>query len=230
MKITPDVIRMIETDCLSDVQAWVAAHNGFGARDDNGETLLHKAAFYGARHVAQWLLENGMSANVRDKQDYTPLHEAARAGNPAVISLLLERGGDLDVTTRNGKRPLECAIEKGDQETITLLRNAYRAPRWLKTGDAEVAEVSYRDEIRYKVTQIFNFAARSYILVMQNERTQAESVTMRTFGELADRQMIQTAEKAFIDLGGKLPESYGYLALEKPAPRGIKKSSLGPQG
>jgi len=218
---------MIESDDLQELQAWVDAENGFDACEDNGETLLHKAAYYGAPKVAAWLLAGGMPPNVRDNQNYTPLHEAARAGKPAVIPLLLARGADLDAKNRNDKTPLESAVEKGEQETISLLRKAYRAARWMKTGDAEVTEVSYRDEINYKVTQIFNFAARSYILVMHNEQTKAESVTMKTFGDMADRQLVQTAEKAFAGLGGKLPADYGYMALEKPAARGLKKSAFG---
>jgi hypothetical protein len=228
MSIPAQVVNMIEADNLQELQAWIDEKKSFGARDNNGETLLHKAAYHGAVKVATWLLENGMSANVLDNSGYAPLHEAARHGEPAVIPLLLAHGADLDVKNNGDKTPLDMAKDKDSPETIAILRKAYRAARWFQSGAAEVTEVSYRDQINYKMTQIFNFAARSYILVMQNEKTQAESVTMKTFGDMADRNLIQAAEKAFTDLGGKLPEDYGYMALEKPVAKGLKKSAFRP--
>lgn len=228
MSIPEHVIDIIRADNVQELRSWTDENKSFGARDSNGETLLHKAAYYGAPHVAAWLLEGGMSANAKDNTGYTPLHEAARHGEPACIAILLDHGADLDARTQGDKNPMDMAQEKGDQETVAVLRAAYRATRWFKSGDAEVTEVSYRDQINYKVTQIFNFAARSYILLMHNEATKAESVTMKTFGDMADRQLVQAAEKVFVDLGGKLPEDYGYMALEKPAPRGLKKSAFRP--
>lgn len=228
MSIPDYVVEMISADNLQGLRAWVDENKSFGTRDSNGETLLHKAAYYGAVRVATWMMDNGMSANVKDNMGYTPLHEAARHGVPAAMPLLLQRGADLDARNRDEKTPFDMAKEKGNQEAVAVLRAAYRATRWVKTGDAEVTEISYRDQIDYKVTQIFNFAARSYILLMKNEATKAESVTMKTFGDMADRQLVQAAEKAFVDLGGKLPDDYGYMALEKPAARGLKKSAFGP--
>lgn len=226
MSIPEHVVEMIQADNLQDLQEWVKKNNAFGARDNNSETLLHKAAYYGAKKIAGWLLEGGMSANVLDNSGYAPLHEAVRNGEAAVIPLLLTYDADLDVKTQSGRTPMDMAKEKGNQEAINALRKAYRTPRWMKTGAAEVTEVSYRDQIDYKVTQIFNFAARSYILVMHNKKTQAESVTMKTFGDMADRNLVQAAEKAFTGLGGKLPDDYGYMVLEKPAARGLKNSAF----
>lgn len=223
MSIPETVIDMIANDNLQKLQEWVEIKNGFGAIEDNGETLLHKAALYGAPKVAAWLLAGGISPNVQDSQGYTPLHEAARRGKAAAIPLLLEYGADPEIKNNNNNTPLEIAVD----EATAVLRKACRISRWIKTGDAEVTEVSYREEINYKVTQIFNFAARSYILVMHNEQTKAESVTMKTFGDMAERQLVQTAEKAFTDLGGRLPDDYGYMALEKPGARGLKKSAFG---
>lgn len=228
MSIPERVVDMVRADNLQDLRAWVDENKSFGVRESNGETLLHKAAYFGAARVAAWMLEGGMSANVKDNSGYTPLHEAARNGEPAVIPLLLQEGADLDARTESDKTPMDMATDKGNQEAVAVLRAAYRTTRWLKSGAAEVTEISYRDKINYKMTQIFNFAARSYILLMHNEATKAESVTMKTFGDMADRQLVQVAEKAFVDLGGKLPDDYGYLALEKPAARGLKKSAFRP--
>lgn len=228
MGIPEQVVDRIAKDDLTYLKEWVKENNSFGVRDRNGEGLLHKAAYHGARRVTKWLLEKGMSPNVKDNRGYTPLHEAARAGKPEAIPVLLQYGADLQAQMEDGGRtPLESAIEKGDQETIALLRQALRAPRWFLSGDAEVMEVRYKDNINYKMTQIFNFAARSYVLLMQNENTKAESVTMKTFGDMADKQLVRAAEKAFLDLGGTLPEDYGMMALEKPVAKGLRKSALG---
>lgn len=228
MGIPEQVVDRIAKDDLAYLKEWVKENNGFGARDGNGEALLHKAAYHGAVRVATWLLEKGMSSNVKDSRDYTPLHEAARAGNAKTIPVLLQYGADLEAQLEDGgNTPLESAKEKGDQETISALRQAMRAPRWFRTGESEVSEVSYKDKINYKMTQIFNFAARSYVLLMQNENTKAESVTMKTFGDMADKQLVRAAEKAFLDLGGTLPEDYGMMVLEKSVVKGLRKSTLG---
>lgn len=229
--ITPKyVMEWIIEDDLASLKEWIKEDNSFDARAPNGETLLHKASRHGAVRVAAWLLEKGMSPNIRDMSGYTPLHEAACGKNAQMITILLQYGADMDAKLESsGKTPLECAREKIERETavIAALQQPLRAPRWFRTGDAEVSEVTYKEHINYKVTQVFNFAARSYVLLMHNENTKAESVTMKTFGDMADKQLIQAAEKAFIDLGGTLPKDYGMIDLEKPVIKGLKASTLG---
>ncbi len=223
------IVELIKQDELSDVRAWAQEKGHFGRRDGNGETLLHKAAYYGAGRVARYLLDGGMSANVRDNSGYTPLHEAARAGKPEVLPLLLSYGADADALTSGEKTPQMMAEEKGDFQTIDTLRRLSRLPRWLRTGDDEIAHVSHKDRIRYKVTQIFNFSARTHILITQNEATKAETVQMKNFADFSETHLIHEAEKAFIKAGGTLPDDYGSLPLEKPAAAGLKKSAFTPR-
>jgi len=223
----PDrIVELIRNDDLPAVREWVQEKDHLGKRDGNGETLLHKAGFYGAAAVARFLLEGGMSANVLDNSGYTPLHEAARAGNPAAVPLLLSYGADMDAVTSGGKTPQMMAEEKGHFQTIEIFRRLSRQPRWLRSGDDEIAHVSYKDRIRYKVTQIFNFSARTHLLITQNEVTKAEAVQMKNFADFPEAQLIRAAEKAFIEAGGKLPDGYGHLQLEKPAVPGLKKSAF----
>lgn len=66
------------------------------ARDGDGRSALHQAAFAGHRTIVEALLEAGADAAAVDAQGRTPLLEAARGGALGVVDALLEhlpRGG-----------------------------------------------------------------------------------------------------------------------------------------
>src|SRR5690606_11115468 len=165
MNIPDKIVHLIAEDDLPALQSWVEGEGSLGARDNNGETLLHKAAYRGAAKTAGWLISRGLDVNVRDNSGYAPLHEAARANRIEVMPLLLGHGADTYARTSGKKTPLDMAEEKGGYEGIRLLRDVARRPRWIRTGEDEVAHVAHKDGVRYKVTQIFNFATRSYLVI-----------------------------------------------------------------
>ena len=88
---------------------WVAPHNAnpavmallldrgaaVDARNEKGETPLHRAAHNANPAVMALLLDRGAATvDVGSEKGETPLHEAAaHNANPAVTALLLDRGG-----------------------------------------------------------------------------------------------------------------------------------------
>ncbi|MCB8979357.1 MAG: ankyrin repeat domain-containing protein [Ardenticatenaceae bacterium] len=79
------------------------------ARDKDGSTALHCAAWKDNRDVVAFLLNAGADVNAHNENDHwgtTPLHAAAHANNTAVIQLLLDAGADVNATDMNGKTPL----------------------------------------------------------------------------------------------------------------------------
>ena len=60
-------------------------------RDNNSDTPLHLAAFYGRGDVAALLLADGADVNARGRGGGTPLYYAVWNNRPAVAGLLLSQ-------------------------------------------------------------------------------------------------------------------------------------------
>ncbi|KAJ1467143.1 A designed selected ankyrin repeat protein in complex with the Map kinase Erk2, partial [Baffinella frigidus] len=96
-------------------------------KDDNGEGLLHQAAFGyapfedGVVGVARVLLQNGVDIEARCPSGRTALHIAA-SGKAALVRLLLQYGADVTATTLRGLTPLHWAAFHGsDLEVVQML-------------------------------------------------------------------------------------------------------------
>ena len=79
------------------------------ARDKDGSTALHCAAWKDHRELVAFLLDAGADVNAHNANDHwgtTPLHAAAHANNTAVVQRLLDAGADINATDMNGKTPL----------------------------------------------------------------------------------------------------------------------------
>jgi ankyrin repeat protein len=97
------------------------------ARDSDGATLLHHAAWKGHPEVAALLLELGADINAQSSNTHwggTPLHAAAHANQRLVAALLLEHGADPAALSCNGRTPLEETMLHNATAVAKLLRAA----------------------------------------------------------------------------------------------------------
>ena len=87
-------------------------------RDDNGDTLLHKAFWnnYGAGHhlmdMVTLLVTRGADVKARSRDDQTPLYTAASCVSPEIgtaAALLLAKGADPNARDRHAQTPLHRA-------------------------------------------------------------------------------------------------------------------------
>jgi hypothetical protein len=99
------------------------------ARDENGTTPLHWAAFLGHVDVVRLLLERGAEVNARSKGGWTPLHYAADAD---IVRLLLEHGADPSIRNRDGRTPLDVAREMGHKEVARVIEEYMRGRRGVR--------------------------------------------------------------------------------------------------
>lgn len=83
------------------------------AKDQDGFTALHWAAWSGMPHSAAMLIKAGLDINEKEGNGYTPLMLAAMRGDDTVVKMLLQLGADATATNKDGKTAAQLADEKG---------------------------------------------------------------------------------------------------------------------
>lgn len=132
-----------ERGALDDVRAAIDAQPDLiVARDDEGATLLHFAAFGGHRTVVELLVERGADINAFDgKFGATPAGWA--------IEFLRERGGLLGIELAD----FAFAIERGDVEWVARFLKRFPGLREAKDRDGVpfkvLADRSFNTEIAH---------------------------------------------------------------------------------
>ena len=103
-----------------DVERCLVAGAKIEARDNYGETPLHKVASRGRAATVNALIVAGAKIDARDGRGMTPLHGAALSRHESAIIVLLDAGADGTARTPRGRNPFD------------LLRMVATHPRWLE--------------------------------------------------------------------------------------------------
>jgi ankyrin repeat protein len=90
----------------------------------DGNTVLHKAAWQGNLHLATHLISKGADLNAVNYNGETPLHLAAWAGHHTMVTLLLHKGSRPCAKERGGFTPKDFAISHGNAAIAELLSKA----------------------------------------------------------------------------------------------------------
>ena len=98
-----------KTATTANVQAELSGGADVMARDENGRTPLHRAAWSSTPANIQALLAAGADVMARNEYGTTPLHVAASGGTPANIQALLAAGADAKAKNKEGKSPWDLA-------------------------------------------------------------------------------------------------------------------------
>ena len=91
------------------------------ARDEDGVTPLHAAAWRGQKEVAELLTAEGADVNAKNNHGSTPLHDAAEKGHDRIAELLILKESYVNAKDKNGWTPLHDAASKGREKTTELL-------------------------------------------------------------------------------------------------------------
>lgn len=89
--------------------------------DEQGETLLHKAAGAGDTEFCVTLIDKGADPNKADEFGNTPLHHAAFTGQLDAIQVLVEKGANPNQADQDGRSPLNQSARMGSPEVIQAL-------------------------------------------------------------------------------------------------------------
>ncbi len=118
-----DVFEAARTGNLPRLKALINGNPSLiHARDDEGNTPLHLAAYSDRMDVAQFLIGKGASGDMVNEHGYRPLHCAANRGSVLMVQLLLERYHNVTSVDKNGNSALhltdspdvlELLIQKG---------------------------------------------------------------------------------------------------------------------
>ena len=102
---------------IKAAEAWVKTN----AKDEDGNTPLHKAATDKDAAEAKRLIDNGADVNAKNNDHKTPLHLAAHQNAAAVAKLLIDKGADVNAKDEDGDTPLYWAAFGGAAEVLLML-------------------------------------------------------------------------------------------------------------
>ena len=109
------------------------------AKDQDGFTALHWAAWSGMPHSVAMLVNAGLDINEKEANGYTPLMLAAMRGDDVVVKALLQLGADTAAVNADSKTAAQLADEKGaaydkrQSRVYTLIYSDERSKAYLST-------------------------------------------------------------------------------------------------
>ncbi|MCL4691099.1 MAG: ankyrin repeat domain-containing protein [Candidatus Hydrogenedentes bacterium] len=104
------------------------------AYSHDGWTLLHLAAHFNRRDIAEYLLKHGADAGATSRKDSlapgnTPLHAACASGHYDMAVFLLGQGAKVNATQENGMTPLHIAAAGHNVGLVQLLLEQKANPK-----------------------------------------------------------------------------------------------------
>ena len=103
------------------VQALLEEPVDVDARQPDGATALHWAAYLNDLETAELLIAAGAVADVSNQLGVTPLYLACENGNPAMVRLLLAAGATPHAVLPSGETPLMTAARAGSIGAVRAL-------------------------------------------------------------------------------------------------------------
>jgi hypothetical protein len=186
-----------------------------GARPDFGSSAGHTplmvAARAGSLPLVMALHEKGANLNAQSDSGWSALHNAAYWGRGPVIQYLMDKGADVTLTDTRMNTAADIAAKENYPRVAELLRGGAPAAEveaapqgWQKTADDEIAHISEKKAIGYRITEIFNFGAAQYTHIAANVKTGAESQHQRDFADFSETTVLRTAMEELLTRGGRI--------------------------
>lgn len=140
----------IDIGNIDEVRQLLARGADPGWFNDNGETVLHKAAENGNIELAKLLLALGAQVDIQEREEgYTPLLYAGVRRDREMIKLFLASGADPLAADHEGFTLFHYLAYYKDYEIMLLLAGGESIPENLETTDGlSVAEVKHLGQMK----------------------------------------------------------------------------------
>lgn len=201
----------------------------------NNYTALMSAAGNGDLKIVKLLVERGANMNDQSDDGRSALHHAAYWGRGKVIEYLIAQGADLTLRDGHMNTAADLAAKRDHPGITSLLRGDLagkdaatddQATGWKKTSPHEIALVSNKPAIGYRMTEIFNFRAAHYTHIASNLTTGAESQSQRSFDTFGDAVVLREAMQELLARGGEVDaEVQAKFSGKLTVPRGLSIGS-----
>ena len=103
------------------VRALVGQSADLNARQPDGATAMHWAAYWGDTELARVLIDAGADVAAANRNGSTPLWLAATNGDVSMIRMLLDAGADPNEQLPLGRTPLMLAARTGNPDAVAVL-------------------------------------------------------------------------------------------------------------
>lgn len=91
------------------------------ARNADGWTPLHMAAWIGSEPLCKGLVARGADMHDTCAKGWTPLLVASGSKSPTLVAWLIESGAQVHARGPEGRMPIHCAADRGRVENIDVL-------------------------------------------------------------------------------------------------------------
>lgn len=119
IKPLPGIFQMVDDGQVERVEKeWQRNPSLMAESDNDGRSLLHRAAMTGNADMVRLLLNASLDANARDSYKKTPLHMAS---NGQVVDILLARGASIAAVDSHRRSALHWAAIRGSKSAVEAL-------------------------------------------------------------------------------------------------------------
>jgi ankyrin repeat protein len=95
-----------------NVMSFLWERGAVDTQDNNDNSLLHFASYYGHLNVVSALISKGSNVNARNDDQRSPLHNASLNGYLDVVNTLIASGAEVDALDASGSSPLQYVADR----------------------------------------------------------------------------------------------------------------------
>ncbi|MBE6463512.1 MAG: ankyrin repeat domain-containing protein [Alphaproteobacteria bacterium] len=120
-KLGWDLIEVCENGEKKDVEELIDKGADVNQKDEDGNTALMRASYWGYKEVVELLIQNGADVHSKSNNGNTALMRASYWGYKEVVELLIRNGADVNQKDEDGNTALMRASCGGRKEVVELL-------------------------------------------------------------------------------------------------------------